>query len=91
MLAENAELRKEAKYIVEMKLSFYINVALYIVINSFLIYIWYNTSIGFPWIILPLVGWGIAIVIHYLLAFVFPGRKFLDGMVEKEYERLTRV
>jgi hypothetical protein len=29
-------------------------------------------------------------VAHYFLAFVFPGRKYLDGMTEKEYEKLTR-
>jgi hypothetical protein len=29
-------------------------------------------------------------VIHYLSAFVFPGRKYLDGMAEKEYEKMTR-
>jgi hypothetical protein len=55
-----------------------------------LIFIWYSNGMGFPWFIFPLVGWGIGVVIHYLSAFVYPGRKYLDGMAEKEYEKLTR-
>ena len=58
-MTENAELRKEARERAEMKLSFYINFTLYIIINSLLISIWYFNGMGFPWIIFPLVGWGI--------------------------------
>ncbi|MGY5876522.1 MAG: 2TM domain-containing protein [Candidatus Thorarchaeota archaeon] len=89
-MTEDTELRKEAKVRAEMKLSFYVNVVLYIIINSFLIYIWYSTGSTSPWIIWPLIGWGIALIAHYLLAFVFTGRTFFDGMVEKEYRKLTR-
>ncbi len=89
-MTEDIALRKEAKVRAEMKLSFYVNVALYIIINSFLIYIWYSAGSASPWIIWPIVGWGIGILVHYLLAFVFTGRKFFDGMVEKEYEKLSR-
>ena len=89
-MTENDELRKEAKARAEMKFSFYINIVLYIIINSMLIFIWYSNGMGFPWIIFPLIGWGIGVVAHYLVAFVFPGRTFLEGMTEKEYEKLTR-
>lgn len=84
------ELRKEAKARAEMKFSFYLNVAFYIIINPFLIYIWYITGMGSPWFLLPLAGWGLGVLIHYLLAFVYPGWNFIDGMAEKEYEKLTR-
>ena len=89
-MTENAELRKEARERAEMKLSFYFNIVIYIIINSLLISIWYFNGMGFPWIIFPLVGWGIGVLIHYLMAFVFYGRKLSDGMAEKEYEKLTR-
>ena len=89
-MTENDKLRKEAKARAEMKFSFYINIVLYIIINSMLIFIWYSNGMGFPWIIFPLIGWGIGVVAHYLSAFVFYGRDFLSGMTEKEYEKLTR-
>lgn len=89
-MTENDELRKEARERAEMKFSFYINIALYIIINGILISIWYFNGMGFPWIIFPLIGWGIGVVAHYLTAFVYPGRKYLDGMAEKEYEKLTK-
>ena len=74
-MAENDELRKEAKERAEMKFSFYINIVLYIIINSILIAIWYFNGMGFPWIIFPLAGWGIAVVIHFPLPSFFPGRR----------------
>jgi hypothetical protein len=89
-MAENSELRKEARERAEMKFSFYINVVLYIIINTMLFFIWYSNGMGFPWVIFPLVGWGIGVVAHYITAFVSPGKKYLDGMAEKEYEKLTR-
>ena len=89
-MTENDKLRKEAKARAEMKFSFYINIVLYMIINSMLIFIWYSNGMGFPWVIFPLIGWGIGVVAHYLSAFVFYGRDFLGGMTEKEYEKLTR-
>jgi hypothetical protein len=89
-MTENDGLRKEARERAEMKFSFYINIALYIIINGILIAIWYFNGMGFPWIIFPLIGWGIGVVAHYLTAFVYPGKKYLDGMAEKEYEKLSR-
>lgn len=89
-MSKNAELRKEAKEIAETKVAFYIHFVVYIIINIFLMSIWYFTGKGFPWFIFPLVGWGIAVLIHFLFTFVFSGRKFLDRMAEKEYEKLKK-
>ena len=87
---ENTELRKEAKERAEMTLGFYIHLVIYIIINPILISIWYFTGMVSLWIFVPLVGWLIGLLAHYLLTFVFTGRNFLDGMVEREYEKLTR-
>ena len=89
-MSNNTELRKEAKEIARKKFGFYIHFVVYIIINILLISIWYFTGKGIPWFIFPLVGWGIAVLIHFLSTFVFTERKFLDRMAEKEYEKMKK-
>ncbi len=89
-MSEHNELRKEAQEIAEKKFVFYVHFVIYIAVNSLLFFIWFFGDTEFPWVIFPLVGWGIAVLLHFLSTFVFTGKKYLDGMVEKEYERLKR-
>ena len=89
-MAEDTELRKVAKELAEKKFVFYIHIVVYIVVNSLLFFIWFFSGTESPWFIFPLVGWGIAVVLHFLSTFVFTEKKYLDGMAEKEYERLKR-
>jgi hypothetical protein len=84
------DLRAEAKKRAEEKLGFYIHLTGYIVVNVLLFSIWIFTGKGFPWIIFPIVGWGIGILMHFLYTFVFTERKFLDRMTEKEYEKMKK-
>lgn len=84
MVNEN-ELREEIRARVEAKLGFYIHLAVYSVINVILFFIWWSTS-GFPWFVLPLLGWGVGLFAHFL--HVFAQINITDRMVEKEYQKV---
>jgi hypothetical protein len=63
---------EQAKRQVERKKEFFIHLTVYIVVNIILLLIWaFVTSGGFPWFIFPLGGWGIGVLCHYLVVFVF--------------------
>ena len=88
-MTEDAELRKEAKRRAKKKLEFYIHLVIYIIVISILAIVWFMTSTEFLWIIFPIIGWGIAVLIHYLRVFVYTEDKILDEMAEKEYQKMT--
>ena len=74
-----ARSRAEAKY------RFYKHVAVFVVVNVLLLIINLITSPGYMWSIWPLIGWGVALVLHGLNVFVFNGsNEILDRMTEHE-------
>ncbi|MFW9984330.1 MAG: 2TM domain-containing protein [Candidatus Odinarchaeota archaeon] len=48
---------------------FYIHLFVYIMVNILLFAIWFFITLGFPWFIFPLLGWGIGVVAHGLAVF----------------------
>jgi hypothetical protein len=80
------ELRVIARHTAEKKAGFYTHLAIYVVVNLFLIAIWYITGAGFPWFVFILFGWGIGIVAHYMGT--FHGQGYVEGLTEKEYRKL---
>ena len=85
------ELRKIARKRAKAKTSFYIHLIVYIIVNILLVSIWYFTSdsSGIPWFVYPLVGWGIALVIHGVVAFRGSSLDDVeDQMTERELEKL---
>ncbi|HLV61721.1 2TM domain-containing protein [Galbibacter sp.] len=58
-----------AKKKVEELKGFYGNLTAYIFVIPFLIWVYFITYSGFPWIVFPVVGWGIGIVLHGLEVF----------------------
>ena len=85
------DLRKIARKRAKAKTSFYIHLIVYIIVNILLVSIWYFTSdsSGLPWFVFPLVGWGIALVIHGVVAFRGSSLEDMeDRMTEREYEKL---
>lgn len=75
---------------VKAKRGFFTHFAIYIVVNIILVLVWaFATGGGFPWFVFPLVGWGIAVLIHFLSVFVFE-RKSDREAIEKEAERIRR-
>ena len=71
--------------------SFYFSLLFYILINSGLIYIWYNYSNhDFQWFWFPLIGWGIGILFKGLAAydinFIF-GKKWEKRKIKEFLEK----
>jgi hypothetical protein len=84
------ELRKIAGERAQAKVGFYIHLIVYVVINALLVSIWYFITgpSESPWFIYPMVGWGIALVIHAITAFRGGGSSLEDRMTEKELAKL---
>lgn len=80
------EMRQTARQTAERKAGFYSHLGIYIIVNLFLIVLWYITGGGFPWFIFILFGWGIGIVAHYWGT--FHGQAYIDGLTDKEYRKL---
>jgi hypothetical protein len=76
---KDEELRKLAK----LRASFKIHSTVYIVIILFLAGINYLTYSGYPWFLWPALGWGIAVLLHGLAAYVWN-----TDLEEKEYQKL---
>lgn len=55
---------KEAQKRAEAKVGFHSHFAIYIVVNLFLVGVWWFTGDGFPWFVFVLLAWGIGLVGH---------------------------
>lgn len=87
---ENQETYQKAKERVEAKIGFYIHLAIYVVVNIFLVILNLTTSPHDFWFIWPLIGWGIGIFFHGLGVFVFAeGSLVKERMIEKEIQKET--
>lgn len=79
------EVRERAR----AKYGFYKHLAVFLVINLMLFVINMVTSPGTWWSVWPLIGWGVAIVIHAARVFVFDAgeEEIVDRLVERERRR----
>lgn len=75
----------------EEKVGFLVHLGMYVVVNAFLIWLWWWPTGGnaFPWFAFPMFGWGIGLVAHFLAAFVEKGR-MVDRFTQAEIERLRK-
>lgn len=71
-----------AKKKVEQLKGFYGNITAYIFVIPFLIWLYFVTDPGFPWIVFPIIGWGIGVVMHALEVFNY--HPFISLDVDKE-------
>jgi len=82
---DNKEAYQKAKKKVEAKLSFYVHLAVYVVVNALLVLVNITTTpehLWFPW---PLIGWGIGLFFHGMGVFFFSeGSRIKERMIEKE-------
>lgn len=70
------------------KLGFYKHFVVYVVVMALLVAINLITSPRYHWYIWPMVGWGVAIVIHAAGAFFLSGEDALiERMTERELEK----
>ncbi|HEX2910223.1 MAG TPA: 2TM domain-containing protein [Chloroflexia bacterium] len=78
---------------VKDKMEFYQHLTSYVVVMAILtvIYLltsWQSGELGYPWVIWPALGWGIAILFHFLGVFVFPDTpERRQRLVEAEMRR----
>ena len=56
--------RQQAIQRIRSKRELRVHVAVYVAVNALLVLIWAVTGAGYFWPVWPILGWGIAIVIH---------------------------
>ena len=78
---------KKARRRVEEIRGFYIHLVVYVLVNAFLFLIDSTTSPGVFWFYWPLMGWGIAVVLHALRVF---GGTFGSNWEEKKIAELMK-
>ena len=82
---------ERAERIVAEKVGFLRHLTIYVVVNALLFAINMLTSSGFLWFLIPLGGWGIVLLAHFLGVFTFRGDRFerwRKRQIEKEMEKL---
>ena len=77
--------RKAAVERLKAKRAFWQNVASYVVINAFLIGIWWFTGHGYFWPMWVLLGWGFGLVMHAWT--VFGQKPITEADIEREMRR----
>jgi biopolymer transport protein ExbB/TolQ len=83
------EILQVAKQRVESKLYFYKHLFVYIAVIFLLFVINYRTSPDYYWFVWPLLGWGVAVVIHAVKVFSNAERsKIKAEMLESEVKKL---
>jgi 2TM domain len=84
------EIREIATKRVRARRGFFWHVIVYVVINLFLIGIWYFTGKGYFWPGWVLGGWGIALILNAIAAFGKEDIWAEREAVEKEVERIKK-
>lgn len=87
---ENREAYERASKRVAARISFYIHLTVYVVVNLLLVAINLAASPEHLWFYWPLFGWGIGLCFHGLSVFFF-GRldSIKERMIEKEMTRMS--
>jgi len=82
------QIYEQAKKRVEEKKGFFIHLTAYIVVNIMLVLIWaFVADGGYPWFLWPFGGWGIGLLFHFLVVFIFGGQSD-SAAIEKEAEKI---
>ena len=89
--ARNAEsdLRQQARDRVATKLSFFLHLAVYVVVNVLLVVVNLLTVPEHLWFYWPMLGWGIGVIAHGAgVLLYFKWGSFVGRMEERELRRL---
>ncbi|MBT8220395.1 MAG: 2TM domain-containing protein [Bacteroidia bacterium] len=90
---DHYEIRQKARKRVKAKKIFFAHLLIYGGIMVFLFFINMTTSPGFPWFIFPVGGWGLFILIHFVIVFLLMGSnlsRWERKLLQKEMKRLGR-
>ncbi len=87
---EDLDLMELARKTARGKLAFQVHLAAYIAGSVFFFMLWYLASgyniSSFPWFLIPITGWGVGVVAHFIAA--YRGGSRLQIIAEREYRRL---
>ncbi len=84
-MTDQDERRQAAIKRVEAKRAFRFHAALYVVVNLLLMVVWALTGARYFWPIWPILGWGIAVALHYWT--VFQQKPISEDEIRREMER----
>ena len=76
----------EAKQILRRRV-FLLHLSIYLATNFSLIVIWALTGAGYPWFVFPILGWGIALVAHGVVAYLLTNPE--EIVLRREQQRLA--
>ena len=76
----------EAKQILRRRV-FLLHLSIYLATNFSLVVIWALTGGGYPWFVFPILGWGIGIVAHGVVAYLLSDPE--EIVLRREQQRLA--
>ena len=84
---------KAASKRVKAKKGFFTHLAVFVILNIFLFFLNMLTSPHYPWFLFPMLSWGVAVAIQYVVTFGIPGigtfdEKWEAQEIEKELLRM---
>jgi hypothetical protein len=85
---EDEELLIRARKRADAKITFYSDLALYLIVNVILIAVWWYYGGGFPWFLFVVFFWGIGVFSHWLVLFRQSDR--FDRMADDEYQKMLK-
>lgn len=88
--ARETELRDRAVKRLKKRRDFYAHVMVYLLVNAFIVIIWWMTSPGgFFWPVFPIVGWGIGVVMNAWD--VYFGQNISEEDIQREIEQMEHL
>ena len=75
----------EAKQILRRRI-FLLHLSVYLSTNLFLVVIWALTGASYPWFLFPILGWGIGLVAHAVVAYLLSDPE--EIVLRREQQRL---
>lgn len=86
---------KEARKRVKAKQEFYRHIGTYVVMSAFFFLLNAVTAFGHWWFFWPMLGWGMAVLFHYVDVFGIPGvepmtAEWEERQLREEMDRLER-
>lgn len=89
-MMDEAESRRRAADIAKEKFGFQVHLAAYLLGSLFFFIVWLVTGqygVGIvPWFVLPIVGWGLGVSVHFIC--VYGGQGYVQRHIEKEYQQM---
>jgi len=93
-LVSDEELMQQARKRVALKRWFKVHLLTYVVVNVFLVFIFFITTRGWPayfWPMWPMMGWGLGVAIHGAVVYFGILGFGNNDQVMKEYQKLKNA